>query len=60
MHNVRLFVCVQDKDGNTVFHTLTQLSADYPQKAKTYLTVFQALLDQVSRSTGLIGCLVSS
>ena len=39
---------LQDQDGNTVFHTLTELSAAHPHKSKTYLAVFQALLDEVS------------
>ena len=39
---------LQDQDGNTVFHTLTELSATRPSKSKTYLVVFQALLDEVS------------
>nr|KAG5701548.1 hypothetical protein BaRGS_024798 [Batillaria attramentaria] len=38
----------QDMRGNTVFHTLTQLSADYPHKAKIYLGVFEEILEQAA------------
>ncbi|XP_070174105.1 transient receptor potential cation channel subfamily A member 1-like [Littorina saxatilis] len=38
----------KDMDGNTVFHTLTQLSADHPERAKLYLKVFETVLNEAT------------
>lgn len=37
-------LALQDKDGNTVCHRLTQLSAEYPHKALIYLSVFEEIV----------------
>ncbi|KAK7489491.1 hypothetical protein BaRGS_00019290 [Batillaria attramentaria] len=39
---------IQDQNGDTVCHTLTKLSAKYPNKAKVYVAVFEEILHEAA------------